>query len=225
VSPLAIQGPRAIELARDLFGADLVDGLGMFHHRAVELDGIPMVLCRSGWSKQGGYELFLTDGSKGDRLWDVVMAAGAPYDVGPGAPDHQERIESGLLSFAADHDRETDPIEAGLAAYTSLDGDHCFVGRDALEARLLRDDRRPIVNVRLAGSHVRCEHAWPATRDGRPIGELRNAVWSTRLDGWIGIAQVMVPHDRPGTVFDVTTPDGDVVQATVSPQPFGTVQS
>lgn len=116
VSPLALQGPLAVNLARDLFGAVLVDSLGFFHHCPVKIDDIPMVLCRSGWSKQGGFELFLTDGSKGNRLWEIITEAGQAYGIGPGCPDQQERIESGLLSFGADHDRDTDPIEAGLEA-------------------------------------------------------------------------------------------------------------
>ena len=72
VSPLAVQGPKATAVARDLFGDDLVEGLGFFHHREVELAGIPMVICKSGWSRQGGYELFLTDGTMGQALWDPV---------------------------------------------------------------------------------------------------------------------------------------------------------
>lgn len=224
VSPLAIQGPLAHALARDLFGADVVDGLGFFHHMPVALDGIPMVLCKSGWSKQGGYELFLTDGSQGVRLWDLVMTAGKKYGIGPGSPNQQERIESGLLSYGSDHDTDTDPIEAGLTAYTSLNSDHDFVGRAALQERLKRQVRRNIVNVTLDGEPVVCENPWPAHVDGEPIGQLRNAVWSTKLDRWIGLAQLATPHDEPETPFDVTLPTGTVVTATVSKEPFGTIQ-
>ena len=225
VSPLAIQGPLAHDLACDLFGAEMVDSLGFFHHYPVEIDGIPMVLCRSGWSKQGGYELFLTDGSQGNRLWDIVMTAGEKYGIGPGSPDHQERIESGLLSFGSDHDRETDPIEAGLAAFTSLAGDHQFIGRAALEERLVWSTRRNIVNVRLAGEPVPCDGPVPATINGESIGLLRNAVWSTKLDAWLGLAQLSTPHDAPNTKFDVCLPNGAHTTATVHHEPFGTKQT
>lgn len=225
VSPLAIQGPLAADLARDLFGAELVDSLGFFHHVPVQLDDVPITLCRSGWSKQGGFELFLTDGSKGTKLWDAVMAAGEPYGIGPGTPNHQERIESGLLSFGSDHDRDTDPIEAGLAAYTSLDGDHDFVGRAALEARSASTQRRNIVNVRLTGEPIACEHPWPASIDGSPVGRVHNAVWSTKLDAWIGLAQLATPHDSPGTLFQVALPTGGSTTATVHHEPFGTIQT
>ena len=225
VSPLAIQGPLAVDLARDLFGTELVDSLGFFHHCPVKIDGIPMVLCRSGWSKQGGFELFLTDGSKGNRLWEIVMTAGEVYGIGPGSPDLQERIESGLLSFGADHDRDTDPIEAGLGAYVSLDSGHPFVGRAALENRLAEHTRRPVVNVRLHGDPVPCQTPWPAWFGAMPIGMLRNAVWSTKLELWLGLAQLTTPHAEPGTVFDISLPDGTNITATVHDQPFGVIQT
>ncbi len=113
VSPLAIQGPKAQDLCRDLFG-DVVDEIGFFHFRPVELDGIPIVMMRSGWSRQGGFELFLTDGSRGRELWDLAFAAGERYGAAPGTPHQMERMENGLLSYRSDTDDDTDPIEAGL---------------------------------------------------------------------------------------------------------------
>lgn len=225
VSPLAIQGPRANDLAADLFGADLVDSLGFFHHAPVELDGIPMVICRSGWSKQGGFELFLTDGSRGVELWDRVMDAGAAHGIGPGAPNSQERMESGLLSYGSDHDGDTDPIEAGLGAYTSLDADVDFCGKSALLARTRRAVRRPIVNVTIDGHFEPTTRPWAATVDGAPVGRLHSAVWSPRLDAWIGLAQLATPHDRSGTTVDATSETGRCVKATVTDEPFGAIRT
>ena len=226
VSPLAIQGPEAKQLASDLFGAELVESLGFFHHAPVELDGIPIELCRSGWSKQGGYELFLTDGSQGNRLWDLVMAAGEPYDIGPGCPNHQERIETGLLSYGSDHDRDTDPIEAGLGHFTSLDSDIEFCGKAALAQRVGWHVRRPIVNVTLDGSAEPCENPWPATaQDGLWAGELRTAAWSPKLEAWIGLAQLATPHAQPGTTVAVRTASGVDVLATVTDEPFGAIRT
>lgn len=229
VSPLAIQGPRALDLARDLFGP-VVDELGFFHHRPLQLDGIPMVVCRSGWSKQGGVELFLTDGSQGNRLWDLIMDAGAAYDIGPGTPNHQERIESGLLSFGSDHDWDADPFEVGLGSYVSLDVDHDFIGKAALQHRA-QAPGRPVVNVRLQGTPIPAEHPWPISVGGRAAGQLRTATWSPRLDAWIGLAQVDSEFAAPGTALTVHTTNvgaGETcteISAEVSAQPFGAIQS
>lgn len=118
VSPLAIQGPKAVEVAASLFGED-VRSMRHFAFAERELDGIPLVLARSGWSKQGGFELYLRDCTFGTKLWDLVKAAGAPFGIGPGAPNDIERIESGLISYGADMRRQTHratPFEMGLGA-------------------------------------------------------------------------------------------------------------
>lgn len=225
VSPLAIQGPKAPDLARDLFGSQ-ADDLGFFHHVPLKLDGIPLVLCRSGWSKQGGFELFLTDQSQGNRLWDLVWAAGEKYDIGPGSPNQQERLESGLLSFGSDNDWDADPFECGLGEYVSLDVEHDFIGKQALLTKRDVGNNRPIVNVRLSGDFVAGDSPWTATVAGDPVGEVRNATWSPRLNAWIGLAQLASTHAQPGSVVDVHI-DGarTPITATVTTEPFGTIQT
>lgn len=226
VSPLAIQGPRSADLAAELFGAELVGSLGFFQHADTGLDGIGLVLCRSGWSRQGGFEMFLTDGSRGVELWDAVMAAGARLGIGPGAPNPVERIESGLLSYGSDNDAGTDPFEAGLGRWVDLDAGHDFIGRAALRRRVERGIRRSLVNVSFedgpgVASLLPLEHPRPVCVDGQPVGELRNAVWSIRLGHGIGIALVARAAAAPGTRLVVDF-DGAELVAVVAPEPFGT---
>ncbi len=221
VSPLAVQGPLAADVCRDLFGPEVIDPLGFFHHREVELDGIPMVICRSGWSRQGGFELFLTDGSRGIELWDRVMAAGAPYGIAPGAPHPMERIENGLLSYRSDTDDDTDPIEAGPGRYLDLDPDHDFLGNDALPARPPDPTtRRLLVNIDIEGPMPVPEHPWPASRAGTTIGEVRTATWSPQQERNIGLALVQTGHAEPGTVLDIDAAGTDLT-ATISAVAFG----
>lgn len=147
VSPLAIQGPKAVEVAAALFG-DHVRRFRYFGFEQTTLDGIPLVLARSGWSKQGGFELYLMDSSCGTALWDKVKAAGAAYDIGPGAPNDCERLESGLISYGADIRWQThraNPYEMGLGAMVDLDASHDFIGRAALEAA----SRQPVTRCRI----------------------------------------------------------------------------
>ena len=226
VSPLAIQGPCAEDLAAELFGAELVGSLGFFHHVATEIAGIELVLCRSGWSKQGGFEMFLTDGSCGLELWSAVMAAGTRFGIGPGAPSPVERIESGLLSYGSDTDASTDPFEAGLGRWVDLEVSHDFIGKAALRRRLARGIERALVNVSFedgpgVASLLPLEHPLPVRVDGVPVGELRNGVWSARLGHGIGLALVARSAAVPGTRLIV---DFGAVElaAVVAPEPFGT---
>ena len=223
VSPLAVQGPKATAVARDLFGDDLVEGLGFFHHHEVELAGIPMVICKSGWSRQGGYELFLTDGTMGQALWDLVAAAGEPYGIAPGTPHHMERIENGLLSYGSDTDDDTDPLEAGLGQWCDMD--RPFIGRDAIAARHEEPEhRRHLVNVYVDTVDQTqlwtADQPYPASVDGHAAGDLRTAVWSPKLDRFIGLALLGAAHVEPGTRLDVDAP-GLVTAMTVTDVPFG----
>ena len=120
VSPLAIQGPNHVPLMIDLFG-DWVKDVKYFFFKEYELEGIPLIVQKSGWSKQGGFELYLRDGSQSDKLWDIVAGAGKKYDIKPGTPNNIERVESGLFSWGNDMDIKSNPLELPLGNFCQLD--------------------------------------------------------------------------------------------------------
>jgi aminomethyltransferase len=201
VSPLAIQGPRAEDVVADLFGAWVRD-LKYFWFEQTELEGIPVVVARSGWSKQGGFEIYLRDGSHGDALWDLVAAAGEAYDIGVGAPNFIERIESGLLSFGSDNLPDSDPFEVGLGKLVSLDREDDFVGKAALIRRAADGPQRQLVGVVFDGPPVKPnQHPWPAWVKGQMVGAVRVVCHSPRR-GNIGLALLATGHASIGTVID-----------------------
>ena len=130
VSPLAVQGPRANALIANLFGEWSTE-LKFFRCRETELKGIPLVLAHSGWSKQGGFELYLQESRSGNELWELIMEAGKPYGIAPGTPSAIERIESGLLSYGSDMDMTNNPFEVGLDVYINLEQEDDFIGKEA----------------------------------------------------------------------------------------------
>ena len=119
VSPLMIQGPKAADLARDLFG-DWVDDLKYFWFREVDLDGMPLIVSRTGWSGERGYEIYLQNGADGARLWEVIMEAGRPHGIKPATPSTIRRIEGGLLSYGADMNLDNNPYEMNLGRLVDL---------------------------------------------------------------------------------------------------------
>ena len=154
--------------------------------------GIPLVVARSGWSKQGGYELYLMDGSKGTALWDLVREAGAPWNIGPGYPNPTERIESGLLSWGGDTDDTTNPFEVGLDRFVDLDVPDDVIGIKALRRLHEAGPERHLLGVILDGEVPMDPHpTWhPITVDGERFGAMTNGVWSRRLERNIGFALV-----------------------------------
>lgn len=191
VSPLAVQGPKAEDVVAALCG-DWVRELRYFWFRDTLIDGIPVVVARSGWSKQGGYELYLRDGTQGTRLWQLVREAGRRWDIGPGAPNFCERVESGLLSYGGDTDDATNPFEVRLGKYIDLGVPDDVIGIQALRRIHAAGPRRHQLGVVLEGTEpTQFGFLWhPIHRGGRKVGELTNCAWSYRLKRNIGFALI-----------------------------------
>lgn len=191
VSPLAVQGPKAVEVVASILG-DWVRELSYFGFREAQVEGIPMVVARSGWSKQGGYELYLMDGRHGTRLWNIVREAGRAWDIGPGSPNFCERVESGLLSYGGDTDGTTNPFEVRLGRYIDLGVPDEVIGIKALRKIHAAGPVRHQLGVVLEGSEPTAFgfHWHPILRDGHKVGDLTNCAWSYRLGKNIGFALI-----------------------------------
>lgn len=192
-SPMAIQGPKAVDVAEALFGPWVRD-LKSFWFQETELGGIPLILCRSGWSKQGGFELYLTDATRGTELWARVRAAGAPFGIGPGAPNDTERLESGLLSYGADCRRQTypaNPLELGLDRIVDLDGPDDFIGRDALREISRVGPRRRYIGILIDGPPLEGnQHPLSLRANDKIVGAAMEIAYSRRLARNIGVALI-----------------------------------
>ena len=191
VSPMAIQGPKAEDVVAHVCG-DWVRGLKYFWFREAEIEGIPVVVQRSGWSKQGGFEIYLRDGTQGGRLWAIFREAGRAWDIGPGNPNWCERIESGLISYGGDTDDTTNPFEVHLGKYVDLDVADDVVGIAALRRIAAEGPRRHMLGVVLeAGAPLEPAFGWRAIRrDGERVGDMTNGVFSRRIQRNIGFALV-----------------------------------
>lgn len=219
VSPLAVQGPKAVEVIAALFG-DWVRDLKYFWFKETELNGIPVALQRSGWSKQGGYEIYLKDGNRGRELWNIVKETGKPWDIGPGSPCTPERVESGLVSVGGDTDAQTNPYEVRLGQYVDLDVPDDTVGIHALRQIAAEGPKRHQLGVVLDGQRpVPFGLSWEAIyHNGQKIGDLTNSAWSYRMQRNIGYGLVSVDV-RPGTKVEVQRPSG-MVDAHLVDLPF-----
>ncbi len=219
VSPLAVQGPKAEDVVASLFGED-IRALKSFWFTETHLDGIPLVLARSGWSKQGGFELYLTDGSHGDALWQNMMEAGRPFNIGPGAPNAIERIESGLLSYGSDTDDATNPFEVRLDRFVSLDTPADYIGKAALQRIAENGPARLQVGLVLdTAPAAATDRKWPISQDGETVGYASSIVHSPRLERSIGIGLVRTDLTEPGTRVVIDSPDGPI-PASVADLPF-----
>lgn len=219
VSPLAVQGPKAEAVVAHLLG-DWVRELKYFWFREATLDGIPLVVARSGWSKQGGFELYLRDGTQGTRLWDLVKEAGRTWEIGPGNPSFNERVESGLLSYGGDTDDQTNPYEVRLGKYIDLGVADDVIGIEALRRIHAEGPQRHQLGVMLDGDEpTQLGFHWHAIEvDGRRVGDLTNCAWSYRLKKNIGFALISTDC-RTGSRVTVRK-EGKPIGGTLQELPF-----
>ena len=220
VSPLQVQGPRSRKLIHDLFG-DRASKLRYYHLVETEIDGIPVMVARTGWSAELGFEVYLRDGSRGDELWERIMAAGAPYQISPASPSRIRRIEAGILDYSVDMNQDTNPFEVGLGRLVDTAQAADFLGKQAL-AQIEADGIKRCV----VGLELHCEplvrsndNPWPVISDGHSVGELTSCVYSPRLSKNIALAMVPSAVATLGTVLSVLSPSGEL-PVTVVPRPF-----
>jgi aminomethyltransferase len=218
VAPLQIQGPHSKDVVRDLFGDEILE-LKYYFFTETELDGIPVVVTRTGWTSEVGYEVYLCDSSRGTELWELIMKAGEPYGIRPTGPSDIRRIEGGIFNWGADMTYENNPFELGLERLVDLDVD--CVARDALRAIAERGVSRRIVGVELDGERFPWLNftKWPVAAGGDRVGTVTSAIYSPRLEKNIGYAWVPVELAEHGTRLDVESEWGPRT-ATVVPMPF-----
>ena len=207
ISPLAVQGPKADDLVARVFG-DSVRDIRFFRFGMFDFGGRSMVVARSGYSKQGGFEIYVDGWDIGLPLWNALFEAGRDLDVRAGCPNGIERIEGGLLSYGNDMTRENTPHECGLGRFCSTQTAIGCVGRDAL-LRVAKDGPvRQVRPIEIAGPLPSCDRIWPLVADDERVGRVTSAATSPDFDTGVAIGMVRMTHWKPGTKLSVETQDG-----------------
>ena len=220
VSPLQLQGPNSGKIMETLFGKN-INELKYYWLRELDLDGIPLIVSRTGWSSELGYELYLRNGSKGDELWEKIMTAGKKFGLKPGHTSSIRRIEGGMLSYHADADINTNPYELGLGRLVNLDIQANFIGKDALAEIYKKGIKRKQVGIVLDCEPLKGPNTtfWTVTKNNKIIGKITSAVYSPRLKKNIALAMVSLESSDIGTILEVEMPFKKN-KATIVEKPF-----
>jgi len=210
VSPLQLQGPTSGEIMKKLFGDDIKD-LKYYWLREYNLDGIPLIVSRTGWSSELGYEIYLREGSKGNELYEKIMIAGKDFGLQPGHTSSIRRIEGGMLSYHADADINTNPFELGLDRLVSLDSNIHFIGKEALKKIKYEGIKRKQIGIEINCEPLKGPNTtfWSLKKNNENIGKVTSAVYSPRLKKNIGLAMVSIEQSKLGNKFLVSTNEGE----------------
>ena len=220
VSPLQLQGPKSREIMRAAFGDEPAD-LKYYWFTEYDWEGIPLVISRTGWSSELGYEIFLRDSAAGDRLWEYLMEIGQPMGLQPGHTSSIRRIEGAMLSYQADATIRNNPFELGMDRLVDLDMEADFVSKAALNRIKEQGVKQQLVGIQfdgppIAGSN---DENWEISRDGSAIGYVTSAVYSPRLEKNIALAMLGVEHAVVGVQAKLNLPSGSR-NCEVVPIPF-----
>jgi aminomethyltransferase len=220
VSPLQVQGPKAKDVMRALFG-DPVMQLRYYWFVETKLDGIPVVVTRTGWTGEVGYEVYLRDGSLGDELWERIMEAGRPHQIRPTGPSDIRRIEAGILNWGADMTLETNPYEVGLDYLVDEVKRADYIGREALRKIRTRGPERKLAGIEIEGDRIEMNAVpWAAVASGGGAGRVTSAIYSPRLKKNIGYAMLPASQSALQTRLTVTIPGVGDRKAKIVPRPF-----
>ena len=217
VSPLQLQGPKSRDIMCAAFG-QWVNDLRYYRFKDIEHEGIPLLISRTGWSSELGYEIFLRDHRKGDQLWELLMQAGKEFALKPGHTSTIRRIEGGMLSYVADINLDNNPLELGYERLVDLDMEVDFIGKSALQKIRAEGVTKKQVGLEIGGEPLLSpnDEPWLLFSQSQHIGKVTSAVYSPRLKKNIALAIVDEPFSSIGQQLQIrmysTERDAIVVQ-------------
>ena len=217
IYPIQVQGPKAKATMSSLFGEDILK-LKYYWCKKAELDGIPVMISRTGWTAIVGYEIYLMDPTRGDELWEKVMEAGKPHDIRPIAPSEARRIEAGIFNYGSDITLKNNPFEVMGMERLVEEQEADYIGKAALERTRREGVTRRLVGFEFEAPEMRAELAeyWPLHKNGKQVGHVTDAIWSPRLEQNIGYVWVATEFSKPGTKLEVHSPDGVIAGRTAA---------
>ena len=220
VSPLQLQGPKSRDVLRAAFG-DAPTELKYYRFLEFDWDGVPLIISRTGWSSELGYEIFLRDGTQGEKLWEHLMAVGGPLGLKPGHTSSIRRIEAGMLSYHADMTLANNPYEMGMGRLVDLDMEADFISKAALTLIKERGVSQQLVGLEIDGAPFvgSNDFFWPVLKEGVKVGTVTSAIYSPRLQKNIALAMISIDHTASGRVLQVDKLS-ETRACTVVPIPF-----
>ena len=203
VNIMAVQGPKAFNLLEKIFGKEILD-LKFYNFKYFNFKNSKHLIARSGWSKQGGVEIYVEDAKSGLELYDLLFEEGKEFNVKPGCPHLIERIESALLSYGNDMDINDNPLECGLDKFVHLDNNIEFLGKDKLIKIKENGIEKKLMGVKIDIDNINLRSSINLTINNSVIGEIRSAVYSPTFNKVIGIAMINKPYFLSKDKFDIT---------------------
>ena len=206
IDTLAVQGPKSFKLMEDVFGEE-ISKLKFFKYDFFKFKNNKFLISRSGFSKQGGYEIHVENVKAGLELYDYFFEVGKKYNIKPGAPNHAERIEGGLLSYGNDMLISDNPFECGFEKLVHLNDNVEFLGKDILKKILKNGIKRKLMGVKINSDTLNLTSEDLLNKKKQIIGNLRSAAFSPTFKKIVGIAMINKEYCKNNEIFNINLND------------------
>ena len=206
IDTLAVQGPKSFKLMEDVFGKEISE-LKFFKYNFFKFKNNKFLISRSGFSKQGGYEIHVENVKAGLELYDYFFEVGKKYNIKPGAPNHAERIEGGLLSYGNDMLISDNPFECGFEKLVHLNDNVEFIGKDSLKKILKNGIKRKLMGVKINSDTLNLTSVDLLNKKKQIIGNLRSAAFSPTFKKIVGIAMINKEYCKNNEIFNINLND------------------
>ena len=206
IDTLAVQGPKSFKLMEDVFGKEISE-LKFFKYNFFKFKNNKFLISRSGFSKQGGYEIHVENVKAGLELYDYFFEVGKKYNIKPGAPNHAERIEGGLLSYGNDMLISDNPFECGFEKLVHLNDNVEFIGKDSLKKILKNGIKRKLMGVKINSDTLNLTSVELFDKKKQLIGNLRSAAFSPTFKKIVGIAMINREYCKNNEIFNINLND------------------
>ncbi len=198
---LALQGPESESVLRDVLG---IDASAMkfytFTSRAGADAERPMIVSRTGYTGEDGFEIYADEGTIVD-MWHKLMDAGVAA-CGLGCRDTL-RFEAGLPLYGDELADDISPVEAGLSMFVKLDKPGGFIGRDALARQKAEGPEKRLVGLELEGAATARHGFEVLDLDGTVVGHITTGYNSLTVGKNLAVALVKAPYAPLGTTLMV----------------------
>jgi len=221
VYPVQVQGKKSRELMAKLVGPEILD-VKYYWTLDADINGIPVVISRTGWTGEVGYEVYLTDPTRGADLWNTILDAGREHDIRPVAPVEARRIEAGIFNYNSDMTLDNNPFEVMGLERLVEEQEADYVGKAALERIRVEGVKRKLVGIEVPGDPLPFELSEfrPALHDGKPVGKITDLIWSPRLEKNIGYVWVPIELATPGNEIEILWQGGEKTKGQTADIPF-----
>tara|TARA_B100001094_G_C18112847_1_gene762247 strand:- start:146 stop:1282 length:1137 start_codon:yes stop_codon:yes gene_type:complete len=220
--PLSLQGPKSKDLMRKISN-DNPSVMDLKYYQFVEtkLFDIDLIVARSGWSNQFGYEIYILKEEDGGTLWRGLMEAGKEFNIAPSCPNQIDRIEAGMISHLGDTTLDENPLELNLPKFCDLDQEIDFIGKDALQKISKEGIKKQFTGFKISGKEIGYNMARIPVNDtkGKKQGFISSCIYSPNFGCNLGLGFIDISLISSSEIYSIHH-DGENRDVEIVPLPF-----